>query len=378
MEKEIKLVQGNEACAEAAIAAGVRFFGGYPITPATEIAEVMAKRLPEVGGVFIQMEDEIGSISAVIGAAAGGAKAMTATSGPGLSMMQELVSSAIIMEIPMVIVNVQRVGPGLGAITGADMDMMQPRWGPHGGMPIIALTPASVEETYHLTVRAVNLSEKFRTPVYLLTDAGVGHMREKMVIPKPEDLEIVDRPRPTGPCDQYKCCEPDETGIPSMADYGTGYRQHHNSAIHDHYGMTAMSDNKMISYLIKRLNAKFDPYLDEIVQWEGKWLDDADIVVFAYGVVARSAEAAAQMAREQGIKAGVLRPITIWPFPDEAVRKVAEKAHTIIVAEMNTGQLYYEVERASHGQAKLDLLSRVDSLMITPQQVLERIMEASK
>jgi 2-oxoglutarate ferredoxin oxidoreductase subunit alpha len=291
--------------------------------------------------------------------------------------MQELLSSAIMMELPLVIVDVQRVGPGLGSATMPSQgDMMQARWGPHGGIPSIALVPNSVEETYYLTVRAFNLSEKFRVPVFLMTDATVGHMREKLTFPNPDELEIVERRRPTGPPEKYRLYEPDETGIPLLADVGSGYRVHHNSSVHDFYGHRANSI-QVIDLLIRRLANKLVPYYDEIVQTEGKFLDDAEIAVFAYGVVARAAEAAALAARQQGIKAGVLRPITAWPFPDKAVYEVAKQVHTIIVAEMNMGQLYYEVQRASCGQTKVELLSRVDSLTISPQQILDRIKEAA-
>ncbi|MHB0884319.1 MAG: 2-oxoacid:acceptor oxidoreductase subunit alpha [Bacillota bacterium] len=381
-QSRVRLMQGNEACVEGALAAGCRFFAGYPITPSTEIAELMSERLPRLGGKFIQMEDEIGSMAAVIGASLGGLKAMTATSGPGFSLKQENIGFAALTEVPCVIVDVQRVGPSSGQPTSpAQGDVMQARWGTHGDHPAVVLCPWSVRETFDLTVRAFNLAEALRTPVILITDALVAHMREKVVLPGPSEVETVDRPRPTVPPAAYQPYGPapgDEGRddyVPPMADFGTGYRYHVTGLYHGEDGFPTASGEKSAA-LLRRLNAKVDHRRADIIQVGREALDDAEVVVVAYGSTARSALRAVRDARAQGIKAGLLRLITLWPFADEAVREVADKARVLIVPEMNLGQMSREVERAAHGAARVVPGSRVDTELFTPDEILARIREA--
>jgi 2-oxoglutarate/2-oxoacid ferredoxin oxidoreductase subunit alpha len=369
-----RLLQGNEALVEGALAAGVRFFAGYPITPATEVLELMAQRLPRIGGKFIQMEDELGSMGAVIGAAVAGAKAMTASSGPGISLKQENIGFAIIAEIPCVVVNVMRGGPSTGMPTlPAQMDVMQAKWGAHGDHPAIALAPWSVEECYTTAVRAVNLAERFRTPVMVLSDAEIAHMRE--VYAPPESVTTVDRPRPTMGRAEYVPYRPDERGIPAMADFGSGYRWHPDSNCHDEYGFPATNNHAVGDKLVRRLVGKVNDYAHEIHWLSEEQMDDAEIVVFAFGSVARSASEAVDMARSQGIKAGLLRPISIWPFPDPAVARAAARAKAILVAEGNLGQLLGEVQRVAAGRCPVGHFSRVDGLIPRPEQILARLKE---
>ena len=369
-----RLMQGNEALVEGAIAAGVRFFAGYPITPATEISELMAQRLPRVGGRFIQMEDEMGSMAAVIGAAVAGAKAMTASSGPGISLKQENIGFAVMAEIPCVVVDVMRGGPSTGLATlPSQMDVMQARWGPHGDHPAIALAPWSVAECFDVAVRAVNLAERFRTPVTILSDAEIAHMRE--VFAPPDTVEVVDRVRPTGPRSEYVPYRPDERGIPAMADFGSGYRWHPDSNVHDEHGVPAATNHVVADRLVRRLVSKVTDYVDEITWVAEEWLDDAEVVVFAFGSVARSASEAVDVARAEGIRAGLLRPISIWPFPDAAVDRVAARARAILVAEANLGQLLGEVQRVNAGRATVAHFSRIDGLLPRPEQILARIRE---
>lgn len=369
-----KLMQGNEACLEGAIAAGMRFFAGYPITPSTEIAEGAAERLPQVGGKFIQMEDEIASIAAVIGASLAGVKSMTASSGPGMSLKQENLGYAAMAEIPCVIVDVQRGGPSTGLPTSPSQgDIMQARWGTHGDHPVIALYPSSVAETYMVTIEAFNLAEKYRTPVVLLLDEVIGHMREKVVLPEPEQLKIVFRKKPTvkpGEYLPYKA-EPDG-GVPEMAAFGEGYRFHVTGLVHDETGFPSNSP-EVTSTLINRLMKKIENNLDDIIRYEEENTDDAEVIVLAYGCVARSAKSAIDAARKEGMKVGLFRPITIWPFPEKRVRELAEKAKTIIVPEMNLGQYILEVERVVGNRCKVAGLHRADGEIITPEQIFDKI-----
>ena len=373
-ERAVRLMQGNEAVVEGAIAVGVRFYAGYPITPASEIMEAFARRMPEVGGTFIQMEDEIGSLAAVIGASVGGVKSMTATSGPGFSLMVENIGHAIISEIPCVIVDVQRMGPSHGLIFLSQGDMMAIKWASPGGNEIIALAPSSVKECFELTVKAVNLSERFRVPVFLVSDAYLGHMREKVEVPDPDQIEIVERPRPTVSPDKYLCKDADATGVPAMADFGSPYRTKLIGSLHTKAGDYGPSLEERV-FLVHRLRNKILAHLDEILMIEEMLTEDAEVAVFAYGITARSAKAAVMAARAEGIKAGLLRPITVWPFPTEAVSKLAERVKSILVVELNLGQLVREVERASATKAPITFLSQVDGLLITPQKILDRIKE---
>jgi 2-oxoglutarate ferredoxin oxidoreductase subunit alpha len=366
-------MQGNQACAEGAIAAGVTFFAGYPITPSTEIAEIMAKRLPEIGGKFIQMEDEIAGIGAVIGASLTGKKVLTATSGPGFSLKQEFIGYATIAEVPIVIANVQRVGPSTGQPTApAQGDMMQARWGTHGDHPVIALTPGSVPECFTLTIKAYELSEKYRMPVLLMLDEIIGHMREKIELPDYDTIEKPNRKRPTVTPSEYKAYQADSDGVPPMADFGTGYHYHVTGLVHDETGFPNGSP-AATKELIQRLHDKVERDIDEITMVEEYQLEDAEIAIVTYGGTARSAYAAIDMAREQGIKVGMLRLISVWPFPEKEIAKLAEKVKVIVVPELNYGQMVGEVKKAVEGKVPVKPMSKYDSEPITPQELLEVI-----
>jgi 2-oxoglutarate/2-oxoacid ferredoxin oxidoreductase subunit alpha len=373
-ERGRELLQGNEAVVEGAIAAGVRFFAGYPITPATEMLERFALRMPQVGGAFIQMEDEISALSAVVGAAVGGAKALTATSGPGMSLMSENLGLAIVEEIPCVIVDVQRLGPGSGMIFTSQGDVMYAKWGTPGGNEIIALAPWSVRECFSLTVRAVNLAERFRVPVFLLTDSHLGHMRE-MVDVGDDRIETVDRQKPVCPPEKYLTYGASENGVPAMAELGTAYRSRFTSYLHDEGGVYGPSPEQR-RLLLDRLHHKILDHLDEIVEVEQTMVEDARVVVFAYGICARVAKAAVQEARQQGIRAGLFRPITLWPFPTEAVRQLAKRVKKVIVAEMNYGQLLLEVERAVKGEAEVSFVGQDDGTLMSAGRIRAAITEA--
>ncbi len=370
-----KLLQGNEACVEAALAAGVRFFAGYPITPATEIAEGMANRMPEVEGVFIQMEDEIGSIAACIGASVAGAKAMTATSGPGISLMLENLGFAIISETPLVLVNVMRGGPSTGLPTfPAQMDLMQARWGSHGDYPIVAYAPSSVREAYDLTVKAVNTAELLRTPVFLLSDAMVGHMREAIDLPDPTELELVERIRPAPDQPDFA---PHRAGngreIPPMARFGDGFRFHVDSNVHDEYGFPATERNDIADRLIRRLNDKVKLYEDELVIVEEDHLAEADLAIFAFGSTARAAAEAVELGRARGLRIGLLKAKTLWPFPKKQVDYWTGRIKAWLVPEMNLGQMVNEVRLVVEGRVPVYPLNRVDGLLIEPEQILSCI-----
>lgn len=379
LAEEIKFLQGNEACALGALAAGVRFFGGYPITPATEIAEVMARELPKVGGVFVQFEDEIASMGAVIGASAAGMKAMTATSGPGFTLKQENIGFAIMVQIPCVVINVMRGGPSTGMPTlPSQSDVMQARWGTHGDHPIIALAPASVRECFDLTVRAVNLSERFRIPVILLSDAMIGHMREKVVIPPREQLLLVERKKPSVPPSEYIPYADDGTGIPPMANLGEGYLFHITSNNYDDEGFPATNDHRIADYRLKGLHNKIERNRAEIIDLEQFMAEDAEILLFAFGSTARSARGAVKMARQAGIRAGLFRPKTIWPFPYSELEAAAGPAKHVICVEMNLSQLESEVIRAVCAtKAKVHGLHQSNGLLITPQQIYQKISEVA-
>ncbi|MDU4959594.1 MAG: 2-oxoacid:acceptor oxidoreductase subunit alpha [Sporomusaceae bacterium] len=371
---KVYLMQGNQAVAEGAIAAGVTFFGGYPITPSTEVAESLAKMLPAIGGKFIQMEDEIAGIGVIIGASLTGRKVMTATSGPGFSLKQELIGYACIAEIPLVIVNVQRVGPSTGQPTApAQGDVMQARWGTHGDHPIIALTPGSVPECFDLTIKAYEFSEKYRTPVILLMDEIIGHMREKIELPDSYDeIAKPQRKLPQVPSEEYKAYQPDADLVPPMAPFGSGYRWHVTGLVHDEYGFPNGSP-AATQKCLDRLHDKINNHLDDIVLYENYQMDDAEVVVIAYGGTARTAYDAVDAARAKGIKAGLFRPITMWPFPAKQVAEIAAKAKHIIVAEMNYGQYVIEVERAVAGKVPVTLQAKYNSEPITPDEMLAKI-----
>ena len=375
MKSKVRLMQGNEACVEGAIAAGMKFYAGYPITPSTEIAEISAEKLPHIGGKFLQMEDEIAGMAAVIGASLTGVKSMTATSGPGFSLKQENIGYAAIAEVPCVIVNVQRGGPSTGQPTSpAQGDVMQARWGTHGDHPVIALTPSSVRETFDLTVKAFNMAEKYRTPVILLMDEVIGHMREKVQLPDPSEIEIIDRKRPTCNPEEYLPYKPEEDMVPPMADFGTGYRYHVTGLIHDETGFPSNS-TKVADDEIRRLVGKIEMHKDEIIYWEEENTEDADIIILSYGCVSRAAKSAMKALRSKGIKVGIFRPITIWPFPEKRLRELADKVKTIVVAEMNLGQLVLEVERICNNITKIERVNKVNGEIIYPEEIIRKIEE---
>ena len=368
-----KLLMGNEACVEGAIAAGVRFFAAYPITPANEIGEIFSERLPEIGGKFIQMEDEIASMGAVVGGSVGGLKSMTATSGPGFSLMQENLGFAALAEIPCVIVNVMRGGPSTGLPTRPSQgDVMQARWGTHGDHPIIVLSPHSTKETFDLTVTAVNFSEKYRVPVILLMDEVIGHMREKMTLPEPESVKLINRTKPNVPPDWYKPFEDNKTGVPPMANFGEGYRYHITGLIHDQMGFPTSKQDEIKAFT-ERLFRKITLGLKDVQLHESVMVEDAETVIVAYGCVARSAKKAVRDLREKGEKVGLLRLITLWPFPRRALEPIAQKAKKFIVPEMNMGQIYREVLRVNAGRAHVVKVSRIDGELITPQEIADAL-----
>ncbi len=376
--RKVKLLQGNEACAEAAIAAGCRFFAGYPISPSSEIAEHMSVRLPQVGGRFIQMEDEIAAMGAILGAAMTGAKVMTATSGPGYSLKQENIGYAVMAEIPCVIVDVMRGGPSTGLPTSpAQSDVMQARWGTHGDHPAVALAPASVREVYDETIRAFNIAERFRMPVSLLVDEIIAHMRERVDVPDKSEITLWERPRPTVPPDQYLPFGETPTGVPPMASFGEGYRYHVTGLYHDPRGLPKDSPD-VVDATMRRLMRKIELGAGDILKHETVLLDDADLAIVAYGSSARSAKAAIRLARARGIRVGLLRPLTIWPFCEGPVADLAKQVRHIIVPEMNLGQLVLEVERVVRGGCPVHRVNRVTGEPIPPEQILEKIEELAK
>ncbi len=376
--RKIKLLQGNEACAEAAIAAGCRFFAGYPISPSSEIAEHMSVLLPRVGGKFIQMEDEIAAMGAILGAAMTGAKVMTATSGPGYSLKQENIGYAVMAEIPCVIVDVMRGGPSTGLPTSpAQADVMQARWGTHGDHPAVALAPASVREVYDETIRAFNIAERFRIPVSLLVDEIIAHMRERVDIPDRSEILLWDRPRPTVPPEKYLPFGDTPTGVPPMADFGEGYRYHVTGLYHDMRGLPKDSPD-VVDSVIRRLMRKIELGAADILKHETVLLEDADLGVVAYGSSARSAKAAIRLARARGIKVGLLRPLTIWPFIEGPVVDLSKQVRHIIVPEMNLGQLVLEIERVVHGRCPVHRVNRVTGEPIPPDEILAKIEELAK
>ncbi|HHY76959.1 MAG TPA: 2-oxoacid:acceptor oxidoreductase subunit alpha [Clostridiales bacterium] len=375
MKSKARLMQGNEACVEGAIAAGMRFFAGYPITPSTEIAEFSAEKLPLVGGRFIQMEDEIASMAAIIGASLAGVKSMTATSGPGFSLKQENIGYAALAEVPCVIVDVQRSGPSTGLPTSpAQGDIMQARWGTHGDHPIIALTPSSVRETFDLTIKAFNLSEKYRVPVILLMDEIIGHMRERVELPDISEIEIINRKKPAVSREEYLPYKADDDLIPPMACYGEGYRFHVTGLAHDETGFPT-NNPAVADKLYRRIVDKIEFHKDEIVEWEEQNTDDADIIIISVGGVARAADTAMKQLREKGIKVGTYRPITVWPFPDKRLVELADRVKAFVVAEMNLGQMVLEVERIIKDKAKLIKVNKVNGEAIYPEEIMEKIEE---
>lgn len=381
-KERVCLLQGNEACVEGALAAGVDLFAGYPITPATEIAELLSQRLPERGGSFVQMEDELACMAAITGASLVGAKAMTATSGPGFSLMQENLGFAAMVEAPSVIVLVQRGGPSTGLATlPAQADVMQARWGTHGDHPVIALSPASVRETFDLTIAAFNYAEKYRVPVILLTDASIAHLREKTILPAPEDIQIVNRKKPQVSPEEYQPYAPDADGVPPMASFSEGYRYYVTGCVHNEKGSPVLMDPEVASRLLTRLEDKIKRNRQDIIRYDTSHVDDAEILVFAYGSITRPAKEAVLKARQEGIKAGLFRPITIWPFPDEEFVQALGQAHTVIVPEMNSGQYAGEVARAvcdGGKQARVVRLLEMGSRLIHSDEITAKVREVAR
>lgn len=370
-------MNGDYASAEGAVAAGCKFFAGYPITPATEIAERMSTRLPEVDGVYIQMEDEMASMAAILGASWGGMKSMTATSGPGFSLMMENYGLGLMTETPCVIVDIMRGGPSTGLPTLVSQgDVMQSRWGTHGDVGVISLVPSSPQEMFDFTINAFNLSEQYRVPVVILGDEIVAHMTEKVVIPKAEELKLVERRRPKVPPEEYLPFKPDDDLVPPMACAGEGYHVHVTGLTHDDRGYPVITPEAQ-ERLVSRLVDKIRKNADDIIDYDASNLDDADIVVIAYGSVARCAKEAVRRAREKGIDVGMLRPKTIWPFPEDVVKKLAEYVNMFIVPEVNYGQIAFEVERHSIFHAQTLLLPKMGGDIHTPVEILKAIEEVA-
>ncbi len=376
MEKNRILMQGNEACVEGALVAGMRFFAGYPITPSTEIAELSALRLPMVQGSFIQMEDEIASIAAIIGGSVAGVKSMTATSGPGFSLMQENLGYAAMTETPCVIVNVQRGGPSTGLPTSPSQgDVMQAKWGTHGDHPVIVISPSSVLETYNLIIRCFNLSEKYRVPVVFLMDESVGHMREGVELPDIDTIEITNRKLPD-PNDEnwlpYNAEGKEMT--PALPPFGTGKKYHITGLVHDERGYPT-SNNEKADSLIKRLINKIDNNKADIITYEENIPENSKIAIVCFGGTARSVKRAISKLKTDNVNAGLFRLITIWPFPEDEIRRLSQKVDHIIVAELNNGQLIREVERASEGQCKIHHLGKVDGTILMPDEIVNKVNE---
>ncbi|MBQ7246261.1 MAG: 2-oxoacid:acceptor oxidoreductase subunit alpha [Firmicutes bacterium] len=370
------LMQGNEACVEGAIAAGLRFYAGYPITPSTEIAEGCARRLPQVGGHFVQMEDELASMAAIIGASATGAKSMTATSGPGFSLKQENIGYACLAEVPCVIVDVQRCGPSTGLPTSPSQgDYMQARWGTHGDHPVIAISPATVTESYMLAIRAFNLSEKYRTPVIFLMDEIVGHMREGIEIPDPETLEIINR-REAGNLGPYKFAYRVPEGKISLGlkPFGEGSRYNMTGLMHDYAGFPDNSPEDA-NELMNRIMDKINDHLDDILDTEEYLLDDAEYAVVCFGGTTRAVRDAVDEARAAGVKVGMWRPKTVWPFPEADLRALKDRLKGILMVEHNYGQMLLEVQRCVEGKIPVEFIGRINGTVIPPSEIRDKIYE---
>jgi 2-oxoglutarate/2-oxoacid ferredoxin oxidoreductase subunit alpha len=368
-------INGDEACAEGAIAAGCKFFGGYPITPATEVAEQMSIRLPNIGGTYIQMEDEIAAMTSILGAAWTGVKTMTATSGPGFSLMMETMGLAIVTETPCVVVNVQRAGPSTGLPTqGSQGDMMQAKWGSHGDYEIIAIAPSSPQEMFDFTITAFNLSEKYRTPVLIMSDEIVGHMSEKVIIPEAKTISTISRTKPSGKKSAFKPYRPGPNGVCPMPAIGEGYKVHVTGLTHDERGYPVMSVDTQKEMMHRLLN-KIRNNLDDIIMTESHFMDDAEYIIVSYGVSARTSYTAVEMARNLGIKAGLLRLITVWPFPETIIRNLAKRVKGFVTVEINMGQICREVERCA-GSVPSFGVGHPGGAIIPPDDVIKMLKEA--
>jgi 2-oxoglutarate ferredoxin oxidoreductase subunit alpha len=373
--KKVAFMQGNEAAAQGALYAGCTFFAGYPITPSTEVAEVMAAELPKIGGKFIQMEDEIGAMSAIIGASLTGAKVLTSTSGPGLSLKQEIIGYGCITEVPCVIVNVMRGGPSTGMPTGpSQSDVMCAKWGTHGDHPAICLVPASVQELFEETVRAFNLAEKYRTPVMIMPDEIVAHMRERIVFPAAGELEVIDRAKPTVTPEQYKPYDTSFGDVPPLAAFGSGYRFHVTGLNKMQDGFPTTKAN-IVQAEEERQVRKVEANADDIVKFEEYMTADADVIVIAFGSTSRSARFAVNEARKEGIKAGLFRLITFWPFPEKQLLALSKKVKAFVTPEMNLGMCTDVVKGCVEGNATVHGIFRVDGEPINPGQILDKIKE---
>lgn len=371
-------IDGDHACSEGAIAAGCRFVAGYPITPSTEVVERIADRFPFVGGVFIQMEDEIASSIAIQGAAWAGKKAMTVTSGPGFSLMMEHIGFAAMTETPCVIVDVQRAGPSTGLPTmPAQGDMMQARWGSHGDYGIIAVCPNSPQECFDLTIKSFNLSEQYRVPVLFMMDECVGHMIERVVIPKAEDIEIVERRTYQGKRENFLLYEPEEDHVPPMVKAGDGYRIHVTGLTHDERGYPNMSVAAQAK-LARRLVDKIRLNADAIADYREEGIEGADVIVVTYGITSRTAIPAIEQARKEGMKVGHLRLVVAWPFPEKRIRELASKAKAFVVPEINLGQMVYEVERAAAGKARVEHVPHAGGTVHNPKEIYGVIKNSLK
>jgi len=371
-------LDGDHACCEGALAAGARFSSGYPITPSTEVVERFASRIPTVGGTFIQMEDELAASITLQGAVWGGAKAFTVTSGPGFSLMMEHIGLAAMTETPCVFIDVQRGGPSTGLPTlPAQADMMQVRWGSHGDYEIIALCPNSPQECFDLTIKAFNLSEQYRVPVFVMLDEVVGHMTEKVVIPPPEQIEVTPRRYTTIPPDQFKPYEPKEDLVPDMPHTGAGYNVHVTGLTHDERGYPNMKP-AVQDVLVRRLVDKIRKNADKICLFEEEAIDGSDVVVVSYGITSRVAQRAIEMAREQGVKVGKFRLITAWPFPEQKMKEVAARTNAIVTAEINLGQMVREVERAVAGEVPVRFVGHAGGSVHNPDDILKAIMEVAR
>lgn len=375
MRVKVKLLQGNEACVHGAIHAGMSFFAGYPITPSTEIAEISSLMLPRMNGRFIQMEDEIASISAVIGASLAGKKSMTATSGPGFSLKQESIGYAYMTETPCVIVNVQRSGPSTGLPTSpSQSDLMQTRWGTHGDHCIIALSPTSVSESYELTVKAFNLSEKYRIPVILLLDEVIAHMREKVELSSLEKLEVINRKKSNGIKEEFKPYGITEDLVPPLEDIGSGYKYHVTGLAHDETGFPTNSTQET-EKLLRRLTNKIQNNLDDILLYEELYTSDCEILIISFGFSVRSSKDSIEYLRNKGIKVGLLAIKTVWPFPENIVKKLSKRVSHIFVPELNMGQMILEVERVVKNNCEVVGINKFNGDIITPKEIISCIEE---
>lgn len=377
---KVQFIQGDMACVYGGLLAGCSFFGGYPITPASEVAEGMARRLPRVKGTYIQMEDEIGSIAAVIGAAWGGAKSMTATSGPGFSLMMENYGYAVMTETPCVIVNVQRTGPSTGQPTlGAQGDMMQARWGTHGDLEAIALAPSTVQECMDFTIEAFNLSEKYRHPVCVMTDGEIGHLRERIIIPDEKELNLIERVPATIDKNKFIPFTNSQTKdrkVPDFPTFGSGYHTYVTGLTHNEAGFPATDKQVDHEKLVRRITSKITDDKQKLVSVERLYLEDADIVFVTYGASARPAESAVEMGRKNGIKVGMLRLKIVWPFPEKEILQLAKQVDKIIVPEMNLGQIYHPITEFSYGHCDVVSAPKIGGEMHYPNELYKYLEES--